>query len=111
MNDRTMALTESILLSRLPNALADRSQLILDMDDHTLPAGIYRVSPSTQNLPDGVYQYGLAEIAVCSWSGNRYIRQTYVSDSGELLYRLYWGDSIGWRVWYVIATSKIVTST
>ena len=111
MNDRVTELTEAKLLSYLPNALADRSQLILDMDDHTLPAGIYRVSPSTQNLPDGVYQYGLAEIAVCSWGGSRYIRQTYVADGGKLLFRLYWGDSIGWRNWREISTSEIVTST
>lgn len=107
MNERVTELTSTKLTGLLPNMVADRCQLIVDMDDHTLPAGIYRVSPSTQNLPEGVYQYGLAEVVKCTWSGSQYVRETYVSDSGEFLYRLYWGDTIGWRQWMSIQTQAL----
>lgn len=105
--DKTTGLTNEILKGLMTDALVDRCQLIVDMNDCTLPAGIYRTSPSTLNLPEGVYLYGLAEIVRCTWGGTQYLRETYVSDSGEFLFRLYWGDTIGWRCWMSIQTQAL----
>ena len=101
----TTVLTNSLLLGMMPGVEADRSLHVADMDDTHMMPGLHRTSMQTLNMPDGVYQFGLLEVSVCSWSGSIYIRQIYVPDQGDIIYRLAWAGS--WRSWRKIPTEKL----
>ena len=112
MNDRTMLMTESILLSHLPNALVKRGTVTAgsDLNDYT-QTGSYMMDiksgETVENLPPERPKNGLlivlnhfclVQIIIPGYSG------------GSILYRIRW-YSLDFHGWREIATSEIVTST
>lgn len=112
MNDRTMLMTESILLSHLPNALVKRGAVTAgsDLNDYT-QTGFYMMDiksgETVKNLPPERPKNGLL-IVLNHFCLVQIIIPGYSGDS--ILFRIRWYN-LAFRDWREIATSKIVTST
>ena len=103
-----MGLSPEILKELLPGVSMDRGHRALDMDDITLNPGVWRTDPTTLNIPEGIYGYGLLRVDKCTWTGNLYIVQDYTSHRGERIFRIYWTASSGWGPWRKIETTTLI---
>ena len=106
---KSMELTESILLSLLPNVLTKKGNVTSgsNLDDY-IETGFYLMTGAdVENLPAGFPKNGLlivlnhsclVQIVIPGYSG------------GSIIYRIRWYKE-NFRNWYEIATTKIVTTT
>lgn len=110
--DKTTGLTEAILLSLLPNVLAKRGTVTAgsDIDNYT-ESGYYimdlRTTETLANFPSEHPKNGLLIVL------NHICRVQIVIpgySEAPIIFRTNWYDT-GYRPWFKIATSKVVTTT
>lgn len=105
MSDRTAIATNAILKNLLTDAVVDRGSQLVDFNT-CLTAGVYRYGPQTLNIPEGVYQYGIAVVFATVTFGQDYVAQMAIPDSmvdAAMLIRTYWVDQF--RPWRTIKPS------